>query len=153
EHGPVFRVALFDLGPARPGRLLFVAHQLAVDGTSWRILLEDLETLGSAIARGEPPWLPPATTSYRQWVHGLEQEGKGTAPPGDPPPVGPLPLDVDGDRDPGTVRESDTVSVPLDADESRTLLEEVPQADGTELSDALLTALTEALARWTGQEA
>ena len=49
-------------------------------------------------------------------------------------------LDFDGDRDPGTVSEADTVIVTLDEDESRALIEEVPQAYGTVLNDALLTA-------------
>ena len=33
----------FDLGPGQPGRLLIVIHHLAVDGVSWRVLLEDLQ--------------------------------------------------------------------------------------------------------------
>jgi non-ribosomal peptide synthase protein (TIGR01720 family) len=147
EHGPVVRVALFHLGPARPGRLLLVLHPLAVDGVSWRILLEDLATL----ARGEPPLLLPATTSFRQWAHHLEPQAGGGAAEG--LPVGPLPLDFDGDRDPGQLSAADTVTVTLDGDESRALLEEVPDAYGTELREALLTAATEALARWTGHEA
>src|SRR4051812_43506209 len=44
KTGPLLRVALMDLGPARSSRLLLVVHHLAVDGVSWRILLEDLET-------------------------------------------------------------------------------------------------------------
>ena len=39
--GPLVRVVLFDLGAA-PSRLLLVVHHLAVDGVSWRILLDDL---------------------------------------------------------------------------------------------------------------
>ncbi len=44
SEGPLLRVALFDQGRGRPGRLLLTVHHLAVDGVSWRILLEDLET-------------------------------------------------------------------------------------------------------------
>jgi amino acid adenylation domain-containing protein len=159
EHGPIIRAALFDLGRARPGRLLFVAHPLAVDAVSWQILLDDLATLEQAIARGEPLRLPPATTSYRQWAHSqeqeLEQEAAADGPVADRLPVELLPLDFDrdGDRDLGTIDEADTVIVTLDEDESRALAEAVPEAYGTELSDALLTALTEALARWTGHDA
>jgi hypothetical protein len=149
EHGPLVRAALFDLGPDRPGRLLLVVHPLAVDGVSWRILLEDLATCERSLARGEPPVLPPATTSYRQWVHDLELD----AGPAEPLAVAPLPLDFGCDRDPGAAGDADTVVVNLDEDESRALLEDVPEAYGTVLNDALLTALTEALARWTGHEA
>src|SRR5690606_35099966 len=53
SEGPLFRVIYFDLGEATPGRLLFVAHHLIVDGVSWRILLEDFETVYEQIQRGE----------------------------------------------------------------------------------------------------
>ena len=44
-------------------RLLLVVHHLVVDGVSWRILLEDLETAyrGAAVARAK-------TTSFRDWA-------------------------------------------------------------------------------------
>ncbi|MBN1489823.1 MAG: amino acid adenylation domain-containing protein, partial [Phycisphaerae bacterium] len=42
-EGPFLRVAWFDCG-AGSDRLLIVIHHLAVDGVSWRILLEDLFT-------------------------------------------------------------------------------------------------------------
>ena len=47
-------------------RLLIVIHHLAVDGVSWRILLEDLNTL----LAGEQ--LPAKTSSYRDWVETLQ---------------------------------------------------------------------------------
>jgi hypothetical protein len=93
--------------------------------------------------------LPAAATSYRQWVHSLEDEAGAT----ERLPVGLLPLDFGGDRDPGRVSEADTVIVSLDADEGRALVEDVPEAYGTQLRDALLTALTEAVAPWTGHDA
>jgi amino acid adenylation domain-containing protein len=161
EQGPIVRAALFDLGPAQPGRLLLVVHRLAVDRVSWRILLEDLVALERALACGETPVLPATTISYRRWAHRLVHETDPAAredsaadwPPTGHLPFGPLPLDFDGDRDPGTVSKADTVIVTLDANESRALLEDVPLAYASELTDALLTALTEALARWTDQDA
>jgi aryl carrier-like protein len=39
EKGALMRVAVLDLGPERPGRLLVIIHHLVVDGVSWRILL------------------------------------------------------------------------------------------------------------------
>ncbi len=159
--GPLVRVALFDLGPDRPARLLLVIHQLAVDTVSWRILLEDLETLDRQLARGVPPELPPKTTSFRSWAEHLEQSARATTLEDEEAywlaeefrPVVPLPLDFGHDRDPGSLDESATVTITLDEDETRTLLEEVPLAFNTRVEDALLTALTEALAEWTGHEA
>ncbi|MCP4655581.1 MAG: amino acid adenylation domain-containing protein, partial [bacterium] len=42
-RGPLVRLVLFDFGSQRTARLHWVIHHLAVDGVSWRILLEDLE--------------------------------------------------------------------------------------------------------------
>jgi amino acid adenylation domain-containing protein len=55
-RGPLWRAVLFRVGGGEPDRLLLVVHHLAVDGVSWRLLLEDLalacEQLGSGPARG-----------------------------------------------------------------------------------------------------
>src|SRR5262249_30355438 len=67
-HGPLLRVVYFDSGPGQPGRLLLVIHHLAVDGVSWRVLLEDLLTAYQQLQKGRAPQLPPKTTSFRQWA-------------------------------------------------------------------------------------
>ncbi len=69
--GPVLRAVLFDLGPTRPSRLLLAIHHLAVDGVSWRILLEDLWTAYGQRRRAEATALPPKTTSFKQWAERL----------------------------------------------------------------------------------
>jgi len=63
--GPLIRVAYFDLGAGQAARLLIVIHHLAVDGVSWRILLEDFQRA----YQGSP--LPAKTTSYREWAQRL----------------------------------------------------------------------------------
>ena len=52
--GPLLRAVLFDLGADRRPRLFLAVHHLVVDGVSWRILLEDLETAYRQAAAGEP---------------------------------------------------------------------------------------------------
>ena len=47
-------------------RLLIVIHHLAIDGVSWRILLDDLTTL---LSGGQ---LPAKTHSYRAWAEALQ---------------------------------------------------------------------------------
>ena len=42
ERGPLLAAVHYDLGEG-PGRLLLAIHHLAVDGVSWRVLIEDLE--------------------------------------------------------------------------------------------------------------
>ncbi|MCF7549503.1 non-ribosomal peptide synthetase [Pseudonocardia sp. WMMC193] len=61
--GAVVRFVWLDRGPRRTGRLIVVAHQLVVDGASWRTLVEDIAALGAGAA---PPG--PAGTSLRTWA-------------------------------------------------------------------------------------
>jgi len=68
EAGELVRAVWFDAGPAERGRLLLVVHHLAVDGVSWRILLEDLATAWTAVRAGRVPALEPVGTSVRQWA-------------------------------------------------------------------------------------
>jgi hypothetical protein len=77
-EGPILRVASFDLGTARPGRVLVIVHHLACDAASWPILLEDLATVYAQLERGEAIALPPKTTSYQAWARRLE--GYAAAP-------------------------------------------------------------------------
>lgn len=52
ETGPLLRVVHARL-PSGEGRLLLVIHHLAVDGVSWRVLLEDLQHAYSRLAAGQ----------------------------------------------------------------------------------------------------
>jgi amino acid adenylation domain-containing protein/non-ribosomal peptide synthase protein (TIGR01720 family) len=73
-RGPLHRMVLFDLGPGRPGRLLWIIHHLVVDGVSWRILLEDLAALyDEAEPGGAAAGLAPKTTSFKSWAEHLER--------------------------------------------------------------------------------
>ncbi|MHC5730342.1 MAG: condensation domain-containing protein, partial [Nostoc sp.] len=57
--GPLIRVVLFQLGDNHDSRLLIIIHHLAVDGVSWRILLEDLFTAYRQLEQQETIQLPP----------------------------------------------------------------------------------------------
>ena len=76
--GPLVRVVFFDVGPQHPGPLLIIVHHLAVDGVSWRILLEDLQTAHAQLARGEVVKLPSKTTSFKFWAERLRDYAHST---------------------------------------------------------------------------
>ena len=155
ETGPLARVALLDLGPERPSRLLIVIHHLAVDGVSWRILLEDLEAAYTQVRRGEAPRLPPKTTSFQRWAEQLsayaQSEGVRAELPcwRSLPEAPPLPVDIEEGGD-NTVASARTVEVTLGVEETRALLQEVPEVYRTQINDVLLLALAQAFAPWTG---
>jgi NRPS condensation-like uncharacterized protein len=70
--GRLLQAVEYDLGRAGR-RLLLIVHHLAVDGVSWRILLDDLQRGYEQLERGEEINLGPKTTSYRQWAERLER--------------------------------------------------------------------------------
>ncbi|TDV49928.1 non-ribosomal peptide synthetase [Actinophytocola oryzae] len=153
--GPVIRAALFDLG-GHGQRLLIGVHHLAVDGVSWRILLEDLGTAYGQAARGRSVLLPAKTTSVRTWAEKLVRYARS---PGALAELGywtaqaagrPLPRDHDGAN---TERSAATVRVELTEDETTALLRDVPRAFHTQINDALLTAVGTAVHAWTGDDA
>ncbi len=75
-HGPLIRVALFRLAPEQPGRMLITVHHLAIDGVSWRLLLEDLESAYSQLDSGHPVTLPARSTPFGRWAVGIDALGK-----------------------------------------------------------------------------
>src|SRR5262249_57366966 len=69
--GVMVQLVWFDAGPDAPGRLLVMAHHLAVDGVSWRILVPDLVAAWEAITAGRRPRLQSVGTSLRRWSQHL----------------------------------------------------------------------------------
>ncbi|MFL6257211.1 MAG: condensation domain-containing protein, partial [Pyrinomonadaceae bacterium] len=157
-RGPLVRVVLFDLGEARPCRLLVVIHHLAVDAVSWRFLLEDLRAAYEQLRAGAPVALPPKTSSYKRWAEHLATYAQSPELRQELPywtderrrEVASLPLDYSLAEGANIVAFAQTVAVSLDAEETRALLQDVPKAFRTQIDDVLLTALAVALARWTG---
>ncbi|HEX7241264.1 MAG TPA: condensation domain-containing protein, partial [Longimicrobiaceae bacterium] len=155
-RGPLARAAWFRMGRDGPGRLLLVVHHLAVDGVSWRILLEDLETAYGEAERGGAVRLPPRTTPWKAWAERLMEHAHAPETAAEVPywtsqarlGAASLPLDdPDGEDVAGRVR---TVTVTLEPDETASLLRDVPAAYRTRIDEVLLCALARALGRWTG---
>ena len=157
ESGPLLRVGLFRLGHGEPGRLLIAVHHLAIDGVSWRILREDLETAYLQRLRGDAIFLPARTTPFSAWATGLAEPAVRDAMRGDLSyweGVGSLeslrlPCEQP-DNDEQVAADTDTVVVRLDETETRTLFQAVPQAYNTQINDVLLAALADAFGGWLG---
>jgi amino acid adenylation domain-containing protein/non-ribosomal peptide synthase protein (TIGR01720 family) len=157
--GPVARVAFFDLGPGKPGRLLVILHQLVADTMSLRLVLEDLLMAYQQLRRGQDVQLPPKTTSFQQWAQRLVAQSRSEDVQAamaywtDPlrAEMGRLPVDQAAGEN--TRESADTVVVTFGEEETKALLDEVNEAYRTETSDLLLTALLQAMEGWTGQSA
>ncbi|TVT18530.1 non-ribosomal peptide synthetase, partial [Amycolatopsis rhizosphaerae] len=148
----------FDLGDDRPGRLLLVIHHLAVDGVSWRILLEDLEHAYRRFASGKQAGLPAKTTAFRDWARALAEFAGSDEIAAERDywletqrAVGPaVPFDFPGGEAANLVSSTASVRVDFSTDETRALLQDVPPVYRTQINDALLSALAQALAPWLG---
>jgi amino acid adenylation domain-containing protein/non-ribosomal peptide synthase protein (TIGR01720 family) len=156
NSGPLLRVALFHLGHQKPSRLLLVIHHLAVDGVSWRILLEDIKTAYKQLESGKPIQLPPKTTSFKHWAEKLTEYAFSPAAKKEltywsnisGSKITPLSVDYKGGANTKTSARS--VKVSLTEKETRALLQGIHKAYHTQINDILLTALVQVLATWSG---
>ena len=159
EHGPILRVAYFDLG--RQGRLFLAVHHLAVDTVSWRILLADLERALDQLRGGRRVRLPPKTASFQQWAAGLRDFARSTEVRDQldfwlntSRRARRLPLDLPRGlfvAARGNTRGSSTkVGLTLSRRRTHALLRRLPAVYRTRINDVLLTVLALAFARWSG---
>ncbi|HEU5469563.1 MAG TPA: condensation domain-containing protein, partial [Actinophytocola sp.] len=150
--GPLLKAALFDRGAEVNPLLLLVGHHAVVDGVSWRILLDDLDTAYHAALRGEEIDLGPKTTSFRDWAVRLrdhvaagrldhELEHWSSTVDG-----AVLPVTGSGSSD----APVGSVPVELSREDTEALLRGAPAVYRTRINDVLLAALAWSLSRWTG---
>ncbi|RMM75032.1 Pyoverdine sidechain peptide synthetase II, D-Asp-L-Thr component, partial [Pseudomonas savastanoi pv. glycinea] len=156
KNGPLLRALLVNL-PQGEQRLLLVIHHLAVDGVSWRVLLEDLQQAYVALTKGQLVALAAKTTSLKHWAEQLQQYATGEtltaerdywlhALQGDDQP---LPRD----KPEGSMRNRDAAHASswLSKDLTHKLLKVAPAAYRTQVNDLLLTALAQVLCEWSQQ--
>ncbi|WP_339373115.1 amino acid adenylation domain-containing protein, partial [Paenibacillus elgii] len=161
SEGPLMKLALFRC--ADGDHLLIVIHHLAVDGVSWRILLEDISAGYEEAVQGQPIRLPQKTDSFQMWAQQLAQYAGGLAMEREreywwqvereleQAVSARLPKDHDT-QEKALLRDSETVTVQWTQEETEQLLKQAPRAYNTEVNDLLLTALGTAIHEWTGME-
>ncbi len=154
----LMRIAYFDLGTETLGKLLIIIHHLVIDGVSWRILLEDLQTAYQQLSQGEAIRLPAKTTAYKQWAEQLIEYAKSTEVRNQfdywqqvEQSSFKLPVDFSDNLEKNTVASAQNISVTLSPTETQALLQEVPSVYHTQVNDILLAALTLTFAQWTGE--
>ncbi|NER59952.1 amino acid adenylation domain-containing protein, partial [Pseudomonas sp. MAFF212428] len=154
EHGPLLRALLVSLADGRQ-RLLLVAHHLVIDGVSWRILFDDLQSAYQQCLAGQPVQLPARTSSLQAFAHALREHAQGAA-------AGEMDYWLqqhqaiaadlpDAQRVTDAPAQVALLDAHLDSGRTRRLLQQAPAAYRTQVNDLLLSALARVLARWTGQ--
>lgn len=153
--GDLIRLALFTLNldgtPVQ--RLLIVIHHLVVDGVSWRILLEDLQTAYHHLNQGQTVQLPEKTTSVQQWSQCLQdyarsesmQEASHWQTAVSEKAIA---LPVDQATESISIASLQTIEFVLSSAETHTLLHDLPQTLRVQVQEVLLTALVQTLTTW-----
>ncbi|WP_439898717.1 amino acid adenylation domain-containing protein, partial [Pseudomonas agarici] len=155
-NGPLLRAVLVTMADGSQ-RLLLVIHHLVVDGVSWRILFEDLQTAYQQLQAGEALALPAKSSAFKRWAERLQAYARDKAQQQVLPywleqfqgVVADLPCDR-----PGAAlqnRYADSVQSRLDTTFTQQLLQQAPAAYRTQINDLLLTALARVIGRWTRQ--
>jgi hypothetical protein len=157
KEGPVIQFVLMQTADEfEYNRFFIVAHHMSIDGVSWRILLDDLQTGLSAIRENGAIDLGPKRTSFRQWQTKIREYSELI---NTPEHIGywekivsnikrfPNDTNYDGITLNSDIKSFETV---LDTDLTQTILKEIHHAYGTEINDILLSALSLSLSEWTG---
>jgi non-ribosomal peptide synthase protein (TIGR01720 family) len=158
SEGPLLRAVLARMGAGQQPRLLLVVHHLAVDGVSWRILLEDLQSAYSQLRGGGEVRLPAKTSSFQQWAalltdYAASERAQAEAAYWREQPWGRsarLPKDYEGGGN--RRRDARQAVTALSREQTAWLLQEAPAAYRTRIQDLLLTALATVLTEWAGGE-
>ena len=158
SQGPLLRALIVDMADGSQ-RLLLVIHHLVVDGVSWRVLLEDLQQAYVLAQSGQPLVSGYKTSAWQHWAARLSDyaaspELQVQLPywQGQLQQVAPdLPCDNVLGRQ--THAEARRISMRLDAQRTRQLLQQAPAAYRTQVNDLLLTALSRVICNWTGHDA
>ncbi len=154
--GPLLRAVLAQL-PDGQQRLLIVIHHLVVDGVSWRVLMDDLQTVYRQLTAGQQVQLPTKTSPLRDWAARLlayaGSESQREELEWWQAQLSGAQLQLPCANPEGGLQErhAETVSVRLDAERTRQLLQQAPSAYRTQVNDLLLTALARVLCRWSGR--
>ncbi|HEU0147318.1 MAG TPA: condensation domain-containing protein, partial [Bradyrhizobium sp.] len=156
--GRLVAAAWFDFGPETSGRLLLIIHHLVIDGVSWRILIEDLIAGYNQLERSETVTLPARTTPFGSWARKLASHAESTEIASELAfwtstcrDVAELSLDRPVDPHRAIYGDTEGMTTALSAEETQALLTIVPQAYRSRINDALLAALSIALAEWRSE--
>ncbi|SFB29483.1 non-ribosomal peptide synthase domain TIGR01720/amino acid adenylation domain-containing protein [Pseudomonas sp. NFIX10] len=157
DGGPLLRALLANLADGTQ-RLLLIVHHLVVDGVSWRILFEDLQSAYRQMLAGTAVQLPAKTSAVKAWAAAL-QDYAASAPL--QAELGFWQQQLQGasaglpwDNPQGGQQHSQAVTIrsALDKTLTRQLLQQAPAAYRTQVNDLLLTALARVMVRWTGDD-
>jgi amino acid adenylation domain-containing protein/non-ribosomal peptide synthase protein (TIGR01720 family) len=158
SQGPLIAAMYFPMGAEQPGRLLLTVHHLVIDGVSWRLLLEDVESAYCSLQESKQVALPARAASYKAWSAALAEYAERPDVQAQidywsaMPDAAAAELPVDHATGLNIEESTETVTATLSAEQTASLLRQVPAAFHSQINDVLLTALAESFRSWTGRD-
>lgn len=159
KEGALFRAVHYRLAEEEGARLLLLAHHLAVDGVSWRILLDDLGRIYGSLTAGNELDLEEPGVTLAEWGSQLARWGKTDElcsqipfwrevlrPRPREERASEAPFPTHGDANSNTVGNAKVVSDELGPDETGNILTRTPLEYGATINQILLAALCRAFA-------
>ncbi|QXD04300.1 non-ribosomal peptide synthetase [Mycobacterium avium] len=134
-------------------QLALIIHHLAVDGVSWRTLIEDLNIAWAQHHSGQPVALPTGGTSFARWSALLEDHARRpevVERAEDWRQVAAVPAVLPAAQPGDTYATAGQLSASLDVETTRLLLGEVPAAFHAGVQDILLIAFGLAWTQFIG---
>lgn len=152
ENDVLIKACVFKLGQHEK-KLLITAHHLAVDGVSWRIILDDINTMAEQINSGQKIMLASKTHSYQEWAQMIENcyKNEMNEEKGYWKRILSKDFSFPSDHDLGedTVDSSSTITLQMGRDLTECLLTKANAAYNTEPRDLLITALLRTIKEFT----
>ena len=137
-------------------QLALIMHHLAVDGVSWRTVIEDLNIAWAQHHSGQPVALPVGGTSFARWSSLLAEHAQSPAVVEQADAwreVVSTPAALPAAQPTDTYQTAEQLSVSLDVETTRLLLGEVPAAFRAGVQDILLIAFGMAWTKFLGPDA
>jgi amino acid adenylation domain-containing protein/non-ribosomal peptide synthase protein (TIGR01720 family) len=152
ENGILFKAAMFRTN--NQNELFIAINHLVVDGVSWRIIIEDLQKACLQQISNEEIDLGLKTSSFKQWAEKLSVHVDSNKLAKEfkfwdetiSKTNNSLPFDYSGEN---TEASAKSITVKLNKELTRQLLNEAGKAYKTEINDLLLTALAISIEKWT----
>ncbi|MFH7014634.1 amino acid adenylation domain-containing protein [Flavobacterium sp. FlaQc-47] len=147
EKGDLTRFVLIETPDSEEyNRFFMVSHHLAVDGVSWRFIIDDLETLLTDENVDETLYLANKNNSFRDWINKLKnfaetEEIESQLEYWQQINFEYTPLPTDFDTNKPTRETKRTQEGILNQEYTKYLLKEANAAYSTEINDLMLSAL------------
>ncbi|WP_250944740.1 non-ribosomal peptide synthetase [Clostridium felsineum] len=153
ENGPLMKVGLFKTDNGN--YMMICIQHLVVDGVSWRILLEDFNTVLTQLKNGEEIVLPRKTASYKDWGEALSEYKNSNILKKEREYWSKVVSNIKDGEIKGdsscSERGYGNINISFSKSETKDLMYNAGRAFNTEINDLLISALGISVKKLTGQ--